>query len=111
LLFGLFVAVCGCASRDAKIGEWQAEEARQTLQFLSDGRLIGTDDFGRPISGTFEPLGDDRFRLKMDITALDKQTGTKTVDHSEGVCKIEVQGDELAIIEEGGPTIHYKRKR
>jgi len=113
----VFLVVClltsGCSSKtkSAWIGSWRGPDSRETIQFTSDGRIKGSDRYGRPLTGSFELVDPEHVRMQMTMSSSDARTGQKMVDNSEGVFKLEVKGDSMAITEEGGSVTQFRRVR
>jgi hypothetical protein len=103
-------AGCSPKVKSPAIGSWRGQNDNGTVQFRSDGTLRGIDKGGKPLTGSFEFLDADRVRIKMTISSVDR-AGVKMVDNAEGICRLEVQGDWLALTEENGPASRYHRTK
>lgn len=107
------VAGVGCSAKvkSPAIGNWRGEDGKQTMEFLRDGTLRGIDEYGRPLSGSFEFIDSQHIRIKITSTSVDRQSGVKMVDNAEGICRLDVKGDSLTLTEENGTANHYSRNR
>lgn len=63
------------------------------------------------MTGSFEFVDAEHLRIKMTSSSVDRKTGTKMVDNAEGVCRLDVQGNTLTLVEENGTVSHYIRTR
>ena len=64
------------------------------------------------MTGNFEFVDAEHVRMKTTVSAVDGQTGNKLVDSAEGICKIQVQGDVLTLVEQaGGAAAHYRKAK
>ena len=71
------------------------------MEFRSDGTLRGIDLYERPITGTFEFVDSDHVRMKQTVSSEDRKTGSKMVDNSEGLCRVEFKVIRLNLTESG----------
>ena len=119
-LFWLMVAagavtaiLSGCSPKiePAAVGKWRTASGNETMEFRSDGSCQGQDQYGRVVSGKFAFVDAEHIRLELTTSSEDKAKGLRFVDHSTGVAKVAVNGDELVMTEPNGPTIHYQREK
>ena len=112
LAVSLTFCACSAKVKSAAIGTWRGEEGKDTMEFRSDGTLRGIDRYGRAMTGNFEFVDAEHVRMKTTVSAVDGQTWNKLVDSAEGICKIQVQGDVLTLVEPaGGAAVHYRKAK
>ena len=111
---GIAAAILSGCSRKiepAAVGKWQAATGKETMEFRSDGRCQGQDQYGRVVSGDFAFVDAEHIRLDLTTSSEDKAKGLRFVDHSTGVAKVAVNGDELVMTEPNGSAIYYQRQK
>jgi hypothetical protein len=111
---GIAAAILSGCSRKiepAAVGKWQAASGKETMEFRSDGSCQGQDQYGRVVSGNFASVDAEHIRLDLTTSSEDKAKGLRFVDHSTGVVKVAVNGDELVMTEPNGSAIYYERKK
>jgi hypothetical protein len=96
-------------NRNAKIaGHWKVPGSKETMEFRNDGTCRGVDEYGRPITGSFTLLDDERIQLEFTITSKDN-AGNLTVDKASGTCKLVATGDSLTLVEPDGTMKAYRK--
>ena len=111
---GIAAAILSGCSRKiepAAVGKWQAASGKETMEFRSDGSCQGQDQYGRVVSGNFAFVDAEHIRLELTTSSEDKAKGLRFVDHSTGVAKVALNGDELVMTEPNGSAIYYQRQK
>ncbi len=113
----LLVSIPACspkpasAAPTASIGRWQTVDAKETFEFLTNGVCQGRDEYGRTIEGSYMFVDEDHVRLSLTVKSFDLKTGNLGIDHSAGVCRVQVNSDSLVLTDESGSAKKYRRSR
>ena len=118
--FGLFITAAtasfilsGCSHKieTAAVGKWRAAGGNQTMEFRAHGTCQGQDQYSRLVSGNFAFEDAEHIRLELTTSSEDQAKGLRFVDHSTGVARVAVKGDQLIMTEPNGSAIHYQRQK
>ena len=102
------LVACKPKSNARAVGNWQAKDSKETIEFRSDGTCHGVDEYGRVVTGSFTLLDDERFRIDL-TTRTTNSAGNVAVDRASGVCKLLVKRDSLTLIDPAGMMKSYQK--
>jgi len=109
-MIGLIVSACSSRTPSPVEGKWKGSSQTETVEFQKDGSIQAVDQAGNLLTGQFELIDKDHVKLVMTSSSVDK-TGVIARDTMSTLCKFEVQGATLTLIEEDGLSQQYSRAR
>lgn len=104
------IVILGCrpTNEEAVIGHWHASGGKEEIEFQSDGTLRGIDEYGRPLSGSFTRIDQERIRIEL-IVRTTNAAGDVASDSAAGVCKLIAKADSLTLVEPDGKRKEYRK--
>ena len=76
---------------------------------LKDETCQGRDWYGRKVGGNYALIDSGHHRLDLTVATVNKERGTLGIDHSSGICGIELQNNQLTLADEAGAAKRYAR--